>query len=279
MARIHTALSALKARNEKAMGLFLTSGFPDPDSTLPLLHAIDEAGADFIELGMPFSDPLAEGLPIQRSSTRALSHGVTMDDAFRTASSFRENSETPLLLMGYINPVLRYGVDRFCQQAGEAGVDGLILPDLPVEENAMIEKEAEKQGLSLVYLIAPNTPDERIAQIDQLASAFVYAVSVTGLTGSSLDAMDAVTSYLQRARRLVQNNPLMVGFGISSHEDAVRLSQSTDGFIVGSALIRQVEALWDDDALDRETRLERVRRFVHNLKHGESETASPIKHR
>ena len=279
MARIHTALSALKARNEKAMGLFLTSGFPDPDSTLPLLHAIDEAGADFIELGMPFSDPLAEGLPIQRSSTRALSHGVTMDDAFRTASAFRENSETPLFLMGYINPVLRYGVKRFCQRAGEAGVDGLILPDLPVEESAMIKEEADRKDLRLVYLIAPNTPDDRIIQIDQLANAFVYAVSVTGLTGSSLDAVDTVTSYLQRARRLVQNNPLMVGFGITSHEDATRLSQSTDGFIVGSALIRQVEALWDDDALDRETRLNQVRRFVHSLKHGEPETASSIKHR
>ena len=279
MTRIHTALSALKARSEKAMGLFLTSGFPDPDSTLPLLHAIDEAGADFIELGMPFSDPLAEGLPIQRSSTRALSHGVTMDDAFRTASKFRENSETPLFLMGYINPVLRYGVERFCQRAGEAGVDGLILPDLPVEESAMIKDEATRRDLTLVYLIAPNTPDDRILQIDQLASAFVYAVSVTGLTGSSLGAVDAVTSYLQRARRLIQNNPLMVGFGITSHEDAVRLSKSTDGFIVGSALIRQVEALWDDDALDHEARLDRVHRFVHNLKHGEPETASSIKHR
>ena len=269
MTRLHDTLATLRARDEKAMGLFLTNGFPDPDSTLPLLHAIDEAGADFIELGMPFSDPLAEGLPIQRSSERALKHGVKMADAFRTVERFRRTSETPVLLMGYINPVYRYGVSNFCRDAHSCGVDGLILPDLPLDETALITREAADHDLGLVHLIAPNTADERIARIDEAATAFVYAVSVTGLTGTGLGEVDAVTAYLQRARRRVTQNPLLVGFGIQSHDDAMRLSAHTDGFIVGSALIKQVEALWDEpQARPMEKRLDAVRDFVHALKHG-----------
>ncbi len=250
------------------MGLFLTNGFPHPDATLPILHAVDEAGADFIELGMPFSDPLAEGLPIQHASERALRHGVTMPDAFRTAEQFRAESETPLLLMGYVNPILRYGVGNFCRDARSSGVDGLILPDLPPEEADVIEHEARNAGLGLVFLVAPNTSDERVRFIDERASAFVYAVSVAGLTGSNLDGLDGISAYLSRVRRIVHNNPLLVGFGIRTHEDATRLSEHTDGFIVGTALIRLTEALWDDASLTDAERLDRVRRWTHELKHG-----------
>lgn len=253
------------------MGLFLTNGFPTPSDTLPILEALDAGGADFIELGMPFSDPLAEGLPIQRSSARALGHGVRMEDAFRTVEQFRARSETPLLLMGYINPIFRFGVSNFCRAARSSGVDGLILPDLPPEEGPLVAGAAEEAGLDLVYLIAPNTPDARIAEIDALASGFVYAVSITGLTGSGLDALDAVAAYLQRARRQVQRNPLLVGFGIKTHADAMRLSRHTDGFIVGSALVEQVERHWDDAALSPRERLAHVRRFAHTLKYGDRE--------
>ncbi len=256
-------------QKEKAMGLFLTNGFPTPADTLPILQALDAGGADFIELGMPFSDPLAEGLPIQRSSARALGHGVKMEDAFRTAEEFRAKSETPLLLMGYINPILRYGVSNFCRAARSSGVDGLILPDLPPEERGLVADHAQEAGLAMVYLIAPNTADDRIAEIDALASGFVYAVSITGITGSGLDdRLDAVAAYLQRARRLVQRNPVLVGFGIKTHTDAMRLSRHTDGFIVGSALIRLIERLWDDAALTPDERLAQVRAFAHTLKYG-----------
>ncbi|HMB92717.1 MAG TPA: tryptophan synthase subunit alpha [Rhodothermales bacterium] len=268
MSRLRDTLKALQARGDKAMGLFLTNGFPDPSSTLPILQALDKSGVDFIELGMPFSDPLAEGLPIQRSSSRALAQGVQMDDAFRTVEQFRATSETPLLLMGYVNPIFRYGVSNFCQAARSSGVDGLILPDLPPEESALIAEAAADADLGMVYLIAPNTPDDRIAEIDGLATAFVYAVSVTGLTGAGLGEVDAVASYLARARKGVQHNPLLVGFGIKTHDDAMRLSQHTDGFIVGSALITLIEALWDDTTLTLEDRLSAVRGFVHGLKHG-----------
>ncbi|WP_022835108.1 tryptophan synthase subunit alpha [Salisaeta longa] len=268
--RLATTFEALRARNEKAMGLFLTNGFPEPSATVPLLRAIDRGGADFIELGMPFSDPLAEGLPIQRSSARALSHGVTMDDAFETAAAFRAESETPLLLMGYINPILRYGPADFCRRAAAAGVDGLILPDLPPEEAALIAEPAAAQNLDLVLLIAPNTSDARIQQIDAQATGFVYAVSVTGLTGSTLDGNSAVQDYLQRARQLVTQNPLLVGFGIKTHEDAMQMAAATDGFIVGSALINRIAEVWDDDAHSRDEALDAAASFAHALKHGEA---------
>lgn len=272
MSRLQQQLQLVRARGEKAMGLFLTSGFPDPQSTLPILQAIDEAGADFIELGMPFSDPLAEGLPVQRSSERALKHGARMADAFKTAEAFRRTSETPLLLMGYINPVYSYGVSNFCRDARSSGVDGLILPDVPPEESALIEHAAREHGLDLVFLIAPNTPEDRIREIDRRATGFVYAVSVTGLTGTEIEGVAQVDNYLQRSRSLLQNNPLMVGFGIKSHEDAMRFSRNTDGFIVGSALINLVERLWDDASVTPEQRLSQIRDFVQNLKHGSAVT-------
>ncbi len=274
MSRFKKVLSALRARDEKALGLFVTNGFPDPDSTLPILRAIDEGGADFIELGMPFSDPLAEGLPIQRSSERALKHGVTLTDALHTAAAFRETSDTPLLLMGYINPVFHYGPAQFCRDAAKSGVNGLILPDLPPEERAIMEAPARDAGLDLIYLIAPNTPESRIAEIDRLATGFVYAVSITGLTGSGLGNTDSVEAYLARARKIVTRNALLVGFGIRSNDDAVRLSAHTDGVIVGSALIEYIESLWDDSDLKPEERLDKIRRFASVLKRGPSVAAS-----
>lgn len=267
--RIRRHLQALKEKDEKAMGIFVTNGFPERDATLSILQAIDKAGADFIELGMPFSDPLAEGLPIQQSSERALRNGVTMKDTFTVVEHFRRSSDTPVLLMGYLNPVFRYGVSNFCRDAHSSGVDGLILPDLPPEENNLIREAAEAHNLNLVFLIAPNTPDERIVKTDELSSAFVYAVSMTGLTGTAINGMDAVSDYLQRARSLVQKNPLMVGFGIKSFADAMRLSRHTDGFIVGSAVIKLLESLWQDGSLSDEERLDRLQSFIKQLKSGD----------
>ena len=274
MSRLSDTLATLRHQDKTAAGLFLTNGFPNPSDTLDVLRAIDRGGADFIELGMPFSDPLAEGLPIQRSSARALRHGTKMADAFRTTEQFRAGSDTPVLLMGYINPVLRYGAEAFCQDAANSGVDGLILPDLPPEESALVTGAANDAGLDLVFLVAPNSSDERIQYVNQLATGFVYAVSVTGLTGSDIDGPDRVQAYLQRARRLV-DNPLLVGFGIKSHEDAMRLSQHTDGFIVGSALINHVEHLWDETAMAPAERLDAVEQFVHRLKYGAETAAAP----
>ncbi len=269
MARLRTVLGALGRRREKAMGLFLTNGFPNLDATVPLLRALEAGGADFIEIGMPFSDPLAEGPPIQRSSARALAGGVRMEDVFRTARAFREKSETPLLLMGYINPILQFGVGNFCAAAYSSGIDGLIIPDLPPGEAGLITASANEFHLDTVFLLAPNTPDVRARKIDQLSTGFVYAVSVTGITGARLEhRMEDVTRYLKRASRIIERNPLLVGFGIKTHADARRLCQYADGFIVGSALVQVIEDLWNDSSLSITDRLEGVRHFATNLATG-----------
>lgn len=266
--RLRAHLDGLRQRGERAMGLFLTAGFPAPDATLPILRAVDEAGADFVELGMPFSDPVAEGLPIQEASERALRQGATMAGTFETAAAFRRQSDTPLVLMGYANPVLRYGIGDFCRDAASSGVDGLILPDLPPEEAEELEAAAADHGLSVTHLIAPNTSETRVRLVDARSTGFVYAVSVTGLTGSGLGDADATDAYLARARALV-DGPLLVGFGIKTHADAVRLSRHTDGFIVGSALIREAARLWDDPDLTDSQREARVADWARTLKTGQ----------
>lgn len=264
--RLKETFDRLRAEGRKAMGLFITNGFPEPAATLEVLKVADAAGADFLELGMPFSDPLAEGPTIQRSSARALEHGVRMADAFRTAAAFRRDSETPLVLMGYYNPVLSYGISNFCADAASSGVDGLILADLPPEESAEVEAAAAAAGLGLVFLVAPNTPLHRMEEIDRRTTGFVYAVSVSGMTGAALGDLDGVSEYLARARRAITRNPLLVGFGIRTGSDAARLSRNTDGFIVGSALIDEIERLWDNPQLDARTRNERLGAFVRSLR-------------
>lgn len=251
--------------DRKAMGMFLTCGYPDAESTLSLLQAIDRGGADFIELGMPFSDPLAEGVPIQRSSARALENGTTLRDVLATAGAFRRASQTPLVLMGYINPVFRFGIQEFCRSAADAGVDGLILPDLPLDAAEMVGDVAVSVGLDLIHLIAPNTPSDRIGRIDRVTTGFVYAVAFAGLTGGRIDTGDPFQEYLERARHLT-SNPLMVGFGIKSREDARHATVHTDGFIVGSALINLVESLWSTADIPREQRLAEVESFVRGLR-------------
>lgn len=265
--RLRAALDACREDGRPAMGCFLTNGFPEPAATLPLLRALDDAGADFLELGMPFSDPLAEGGPIQRASARALAHGVRMADAFKTTEAFRGISDTPVVLMGYVNPVLRYGAGDFCRDAVSSGVDGLILPDLPPDEADLIREHAARHGLALTFLIAPNTPDARVRLVDEQSTGFVYAVSVTGLTGTALGAHDATAAYLARARSLV-SSPLLVGFGIRTPEDARRLSAETDGFIVGSAFVEAAEAAWDDAARTDSQRIEAVARLARALRAG-----------
>ncbi len=273
--RFNQVVGRARAERRKLAGIFFTNGFPTLHASREILKAVDAGGADFIEIGMPFSDPLAEGLPIQRSSARALQQGVRMADTLESAAIFRRESETPLFLMGYVNPILRYGVSNFFDDAASRGVDGLIIPDLPPGHGPEFEDAAAKAGLGMVHLIAPNSSDDRIRQVDQFTSAFVYAVSVTGLTGSDIGSQDRVQQYLQRARRLVTKNPLLVGFGIKSREEATRLSEHTDGFIVGSALITRVEKWWADDSLSDAERLELVRGFVESLR-GEVAPAADI---
>ncbi|MEM1054862.1 MAG: tryptophan synthase subunit alpha [Bacteroidota bacterium] len=267
--RLRDRLHAMTEAGETALGLFLTAGFPHPEATLDILLAADEGGADFIELGMPFSDPVAEGLPIQQASERALAAGMDMEGVFRIAEGFREQSETPLLLMGYANPVMRYGVSDFCARAESAGVDGLILPDLPPEESDELDASAASHSLATVYLVAPNTAPSRVEHVASRATGFVYAVSQAGLTGAALADRDATAAYLARVREAVHGAglPMCVGFGIRTPDDAARLGTEADGVIVGSALIRLADDLWSGESSESQ-RLAQIREWATALKAG-----------
>lgn len=249
--------------DRKVMNLFLTAGYPSPETTVETVMRCIEAGADMIELGMPFSDPLADGPTIQRSSTSAIAQGISLPKVFAMVEAIRAMTETPIILMGYMNTLLHYGVERFCEHAAQAGVDGLILPDLPVEEHGLISAFAKKSGLCHIQLVAPNTSDERMQWIDTQAEGFIYCVSVTGVTGSR-DGQQLQASVDQFIDRVVQNirkNPVLIGFGIRNKEDALRVSAKVNGFIVGSALIEQIEAHYPNPNW-----LEELSHFVQKLR-------------
>ncbi len=254
-----------QAGGKKIMNLFLTAGFPTPEDTAELILGYEKNGADIIELGMPFSDPLADGPTIQYSSEVAIKAGTDIARIFEIVKQVREKSEIPIVLMGYLNPVMHYGIQRFFDDGARAGIDGLILPDVPVEESGIIAEASEKHGIPLIYLVAPNSTDERMKLVDERSGGFVYCVSVTGVTGARKgDEVDqSVKRFIERVNRKITKNPVLIGFGISSHEDAVRISEKADGFVVGSALINNIRE--NSEHTDWK---QRHFRFIHQLKHG-----------
>lgn len=262
MSRLRAILLQKRTAGEKVVSIFLTAGYPTLQATLPLLHAIADAGADMIELGVPFSDPQADGATIQEASYSALRNGTNLASVLETAAAFHRSAEIPLLLMGYANPFYQFGWEKLRDAAAAAGIKGLIIPDMPPEESADIRKILAPSALPLIYLVAPNTSYARILQIDQLTEAFIYAVSLSGVTGTRRALPESTTGFLQRLRRQVQN-PVLVGFGISSGESAARLSPYCDGVIAGSAIIQRIAAAPDIDTACRE-----VAELVHELKAG-----------
>lgn len=255
-----------QAQSSKIMSLFVTAGYPDLQSTEQLIVGLAENGADIIELGMPYSDPLADGPTIQYASNVALNNGITMDRIFEKVQAVRRQTQIPIILMGYLNPVLQYGVKRFCQRAQQAGVDGLIIPDLPPEESYLFEQNIAVHQLKLIYLVAPNTTDERMRFIDEESEGFVYCVSVTGVTGAreGEEVSESVNRFIGRVRKNITQNPVLVGFGIKSYEQAQAVSRNTEGFIAGSALINTIKnhypgSEWKDKTFE----------FVNYLKYGE----------
>jgi tryptophan synthase alpha chain len=232
------------ARGKKVMSLFITAGFPTIEDSAELVLGCVRSGADLIELGMPFSDPLADGPTIQESSNVAIVNGTTIPVIFDIVREVRRHSEVPIILMGYINPIVRYGIESFCHDAAAAGVDGFIIPDLPVDEHDMVSRYSDGLDLSMIHLVAPNTSDERMRMVDGLSNGFVYCVSVTGVTGArdGKQVSDSVNTFIDRVKANVTRNPVLVGFGIKSKEDAERIAAKVDGFIVGSALIQSIQA-------------------------------------
>ncbi len=240
--------AVLARRAERPLVIpFVTAGFPEPGATVPVVCAMGAAGADMIEIGIPFSDPLADGPTIQAASETALAGGMTLRGVLTVVREVRlspEMDDVPLLLMGYCNPLLRYGLAEFVRDAADAGVDGLIVPDLPPEEAQELSALCQPVGLSLVFLIAPNTSRERIGTIDSCSTDFSYCVSITGVTGASGAGGDSTVEFLQRVGE-VASKPFVVGFGIKNASDVKRLGPHAAGVVVGSALIDRLAVAAD----------------------------------
>ncbi|ASP39911.1 tryptophan synthase subunit alpha [Bacterioplanes sanyensis] len=240
MSRISTVLSALQADGRKALIPYITAGDPSLAATVPMMHAMVQAGADIIELGVPFSDPMADGPVIQRACERALLHGTSLRDVLAMVSEFRQQDpDTPVVLMGYLNPVEAMGYEAFVDAAATAGVDGVLMVDLPPEEADGVQGYFEQAGLDMVYLIAPTTTDERIASIARSGSGYVYYVSLKGVTGSAALDVDDVKRNLERIRAHV-DIPVGVGFGIRDGATAAAVGAVSDGVIVGSAIVNLI---------------------------------------
>lgn len=237
MSRLQTLFAQ---KNKGILNVYCTAGYPHLDSTIPVMQALQQSGADLIELGMPYSDPLADGPVIQASSLQAIDNGMTLVVLFQQLQHFRETITVPVILMGYMNTALQYGFERFCADAAAAGIDGLILPDLPpyefeTEFGAIIKK----YGLDFIFLVTPETAPERIQQLDALSTGFIYAVSSSSITGSDKD-FSPVEAYLQRLQEMQLRNPILVGFGIKDKYTFDMACTYANGAIIGSAYIKAI---------------------------------------
>ena len=246
MGRIAETFARLKAAKRGALMPYLMVGYPEKNSLDLLAPALQAAGADLFEIGVPFSDPLADGATIQRASEQALRNGVNVQFSLDAVARLRANGvQVPLVMMGYYNPFLQYGVERFAHAAAQAGADGVIIPDLPPEEAGPMQIALRANGLDLIMFIAPTTPDIRIAQIAAVASGFIYCVSLTGVTGARTYLWDGLPAFLDRVRTQT-SLPLVVGFGISTPEHVRNVATCADGAIVASAIINTLDATQPD---------------------------------
>ena len=246
MSRIAGVFAALRDQGRQALIPFVTAGDPNPDTTVPMMHALVEAGADIIELGVPFSDPMADGPVIQRASERALAHGVSLHDVIEMVGRFREdNTTTPVVLMGYLNPLEVMGYETFAEQASAAGVDGVLTVDIPPEEGGAFVPAMKGKGIDPIFLIAPTSHRARIERITGAASGFVYYVSLKGVTGAANLSLDSVRDKIAEIRECT-DLPVGVGFGIKDAAMAAAMAGFADAVVVGSALVSRIEANDDD---------------------------------
>jgi len=246
-----------KKKQTKILNVYCTAGFPQLEDTLTVMRALEKEGADVIELGMPYSDPLADGPVIQHSSTIALQNGMTIKKLFEQLLDFRKEISIPVLLMGYMNPILQYGFEKFCAEASAVGIDGLILPDLPEHE---FETEygaiIKKHELNFVFLVTPETSEERVKRLDALSSGFLYAVSSSSTTGKDKN-MNDVKVYLQKLKNLKLKNPVFVGFGIKDKQTFETACENANGAFIGTAFIKALE---NDNDVERATK-----KFVNEI--------------
>lgn len=240
VSRLSEKFDLLKASGKKALIPFITAGDPEPGFTVPLMHAMVEVGADIIELGVPFSDPMADGPVIQKASERSLLHNTTVRDVISMVAEFRKTDQvTPVVLMGYLNPVECMGYQIFAEQAGKAGVDGLLTVDMPPEEAADFIPLLRQNGVDPIFLLAPNSTEARIKKVSAMASGYLYYVSLKGITGAGHLDLQSVAAKLEQIKK-VTDLPVGVGFGVKNGEIAAAIGQLADGVVVGSALVSKI---------------------------------------
>ncbi len=231
-----------ETNNEPVLSIYYTAGYPQLDETLEIAEALEKAGIDFLEMGFPYSDPVADGPVIQNSSERALHNGMTLKLLFEQLKELRKRVSIPVLLMGYLNPMLQYGIENFCRDAAAVGVDGVIVPDLPIYEFEELYRGIfEKYGLSNIFLITPQTSEDRIRKIDNLTSGFIYMVSSASTTGKNLSLSDQTEAYFSRVKAMNLKQPLIIGFGISDKPSFQKAAKYARGAIVGSAFVKFLE--------------------------------------
>ncbi|GAB3927330.1 tryptophan synthase subunit alpha [Mucilaginibacter myungsuensis] len=248
-----------QTKKENLLSIYFTAGYPSLNTTVDIAEALEKAGADFLEVGFPYSDPVADGPTIQDSSQQALENGMTLNVLFEELKELRKLVTIPIILMGYCNPMVQYGVERFCKTAAEVGVDGVIVPDLPMYEYENLYKDTfAKYGLSNIFLVTPQTSEERIRKIDGLSNSFIYLLSSSSITGGSLNVSDAVEGYYQRVKTMELNNPLIIGFGISDNKTFSKACEYANGAIVGSAFVKYLGS--------RADYLEGIGEFIQGIK-------------
>ena len=241
MTRLADTFAHLKRDGRTGLIGYVTTGFPDVETTLAVVPAIVEAGCDIIELGVPFSDPLADGATVQRANQAALERGITLETCLEVAETLRKRLPlVPILLMGYYNPVLAFGLDRFALRAAKAGVDGVIVPDLPPEEAGPLAEALRGPGMAVVFMLAPTSTDRRMDEVARMSSGFIYCVSLTGVTGARSELSADLPGFLARVRRHT-SLPLAVGFGISTAEHVRTVGEHAEAAVVGSALVATIE--------------------------------------
>lgn len=258
---MHRLERLFKEKKEGILNIYFTAGYPHLEDTAHIITGLSNAGVDLVEIGIPYSDPLADGPTIQYSSERALANGMTLDLLFRQVHEARSKTDIPFILMGYFNPVLQYGEDRFFQACVDAGVDGLIIPDMPLHEYEEVYRDKlAGYGLTISFLITPQTPEERVRKIDALSNGFIYMVSSSSITGAKTEIRENQLTYFQRIQAMGLMHPCLIGFGISNHETFTTACVYAAGAIVGSAFIKFLGQETGGDLNHR------IGQFVHQLK-------------
>jgi len=247
-----------ESKKDNLLSIYFTAGYPELNTTVDIAEALEKAGVDFLEIGFPYSDPVADGPTIQHSSEKALENGMNLNQLFEELKDLRKRVSIPILLMGYVNPMVQYGIERFCKKAAEVGVDGVIVPDLPMYEyENLYSKHFIENGLSNIFLVTPQTSEERIRKIDGLTNSFIYLLSSSSITGKNLEVSNAIEDYYKRIKAMQLTNPAIIGFGISNNETFTKACEYARGAIVGSAFVK---------FLATENYLEKIPEFVKTIR-------------